>query len=309
MPSTHIAILMATYNGGRFLSQQLASIAGQNHEDWSLWISDDASTDDTLKIIGDFANTQPAGRVTLFHSAHRHPTRNFMSLMARPEIPDGVIAFADQDDVWLPEKLAHGLRVMAKTTEPDRPALYGARTIIVDDDLKRRGHSPLFRHPPGFANAIVQSIAGGNTMLLNGNAQALLRRAGPSLEVVTHDWWAYQLIAGAGGQVIYDTEPMLLYRQHDTNLIGSNSGARAQMVRLRAVMQNRFREWNDLNLSALDQCRDHLTAENAALLDHFRALRQHRGLRAFRELRKSGIYRQTRNGTRSLELAAFLGKL
>ncbi|WP_161594659.1 glycosyltransferase family 2 protein [Marimonas lutisalis] len=307
MRNTHIAILMATYNGAAHLSEQLASIAAQSHRNWSLWISDDGSSDATAQIIEDFAADHTAHQITRLDGPRQGPTRNFLSLVHRPDIPRGPIAFADQDDVWLPDRLERGLRAIGADTA--QPALYGSRTVIVDDDLKQMGYSPLFTRPPGFANAIVQSIAGGNTMLMNAAAHELLRQAHHELNVVTHDWWAYQLISAAGGRVIYDPAPTILYRQHDNNIIGSNTGLMAQVKRLYAVLNNRFRDWNSRNLAALEACSDMLTAENRALVASFQNLRAETGARALRHLERSGIYRQTAHGDRSLKIAAYLGKL
>ena len=230
-----------------------------------------------------------------------------MSLLDHPEVPTGMVAFSDQDDVWLPDKLDRGLHALE--THHARPALYGTRTIIVDEALRQIGYSPLFQRTPHFANAIVQSIAGGNTMLMNAAAHKLLRSTHSDLDLVTHDWWAYQLISAAGGIVIYDPKPSLLYRQHGGNLIGSNSGPRAQLNRWRAVMNNRFSDWNSRNIAALEACQGQISPDNLNLLRAFQTVRQKQGAKALRMLRETGIYRQTISGNRSLELAAFLGKL
>ncbi len=298
---------MAAYNGAKYISAQLESIAQQSHQNWSLWVSDDGSSDHTCDIVTTFAHEHPEGQVTLFKGSSAHPIKNFMSLLCNADIPTGIVAFSDQDDVWLPDKIERGLLALA--AHDDVPSLYGTRTIIVDDDLRQTGHSPLFQRPPHFANAIVQSIAGGNTMMLNTAAHQLLKSTGPDIDIVTHDWWVYQIVSAAGGTVIYDPKPSLLYRQHGRNLIGANTGVRAQLLRWRAVMNNRFSEWNDRNIAALMRCHDHIIPPNRQLISAFKNIRRHRGSTAVRMLRKSGIYRQTTSGNRSLELAAFLGKL
>lgn len=200
----HIAIALASYNGAAHLDAQLQSIAGQDHDNWSLWVSDDGSSDATCAIVTSFAAAHPERQVTLLQGPGAGSTRNFMALIDRVveglgQVPDR-LAFCDQDDIWLPGKLTRALGMLPD--DGSTPALYGARTRLVDDDLTPRGLSPLFCRPPGFANALVQSLAGGNTMLLNAAATALLRQAGTQLRVVTHDWWAYQLVSGAGGQVV-----------------------------------------------------------------------------------------------------------
>lgn len=304
---SHVAILLATKNGADFLPAQLESLERQSHPDWSLWVSDDGSEDATREILDDFAGRYGSERVHLFEGPGRGPTRNFLSLIGRIECEAQAYAFCDQDDVWLRDRLSRGLGHLNGTGS--RPTLVGHRTHIVTEDLTPRGLSPLFTSPPGFLNALVQSIAGGNTMLMNRAARDLIRAAGTDLDVVTHDWWAYQIVSGAGGSVIYDPEPTILYRQHATNLIGANDSFAARLLRIRALFQARFHEWNSRNIAALDQCRDLLTPDARRHLDAFVDIRGRRGIQAIAALRRSGLYRQTRLGTFSLYVAAALGKL
>ncbi len=307
MTYPHISILMATFNGGKFLSEQLQSIVDQTHTNWSLWIGDDGSTDDTLQIVTEFANSNPLRDITIIRQPGLGAGQNFMSLSRCSHLPTGMIAFADQDDVWLPDRLARG--VSALRAFASKPALYGSRTLIVDERLNHRGLSPLHNRPPGFRNAIVQSIAGGNTMLLNQAARDLLKAIPQDIHISMHDWWAYQIVSAAGGTVVYDPTPTLCYRQHANNLVGANRGALAQMRRMHAVVRNRLRDWNTRNLNALDLCRNFITKENQKLLNAFHEVRSHTGHRAVRMLRNSGIHRQTGVGDKSLKLAAFVGKL
>jgi glycosyltransferase involved in cell wall biosynthesis len=305
--SSHTAILLATMNGARFLPEQLDSIANQTHTNWSLWISDDGSSDDTRKQIQEFTRRVPENKVHMIDGPGRGATCNFMSLLGNPGIDADMVAFSDQDDVWLPERLEQSLNKISQ--DLSTPALYGGRTIVVDQNQKRTGMSPNFTRKPDFANALVQSLAGGNTMLFNRAALHLLRKAGTGIDIVAHDWWVYLLVSGAGGAVFYDETPFVLYRQHSNNLIGSNAGYRAQMTRINGVLRNRFRNWNTKNIAALRSCESLLSPENLTLLSHFEAARKLKGAKAIREIEKIGIYRQTKNGTKSLKLAAALGKI
>lgn len=303
----HIAILMATRNGAAFLPAQLDSIAHQTHKNWSLWVSDDGSSDDTRAQVLAFKDRCVNNDIHLIDGPQRGAICNFMSLLGNPAIDADMVAFSDQDDVWLPERLARSLERIPALK--DTPTLYGARTIIVDQAQNRTGLSPLFTRPPAFANALVQSLAGGNTMLFNRAAHNLIRHAGTHLDVVTHDWWAYLLISGAGGCVFYDETPTVLYRQHMDNLIGSNAGYRAQLSRVNGVLRNRFRDWNTRNVTALNACQSCLTDENRMLIKSFESLRSMKGLKAINEIGRLGIYRQTSAGNTSLKLAASIGKI
>jgi glycosyltransferase involved in cell wall biosynthesis len=306
-----VVILLASFNGSAHLRDQLASIAGQRHGDWQLLISDDGSFDNTRQIAAEFATRRPSGQVKLIDGPGAGSTRNFRSLIARPETQGHPLAFCDQDDVWLDTHLTRALKVLTESRQKKGRAvqLYGARTITTDASLHPLGLSPLFGRRTSFRNALVQSIAGGNTMLLSAEAGALLKAASPEHEVVAHDWYAYQVIAGAGGDVVYDPEPTVLYRQHGTNLIGSNNSVRAQVRRLRAVCAGDFHRWNLLNLAALQNCRHLLNAENRAILAQMQRLQGKVGWRALRDLRRAGLYRQTLVGDLSLKFAAAIGKI
>ncbi len=249
LPIVHV--LLATYNGERFLSRQWDSIAAQQGVRVALHVGDDGSTDRTLEILRSLA-AAPTGAIAQVHwlqaPPRRSAARNFLVLLA-----DAVrhwpaarwFAFCDQDDVWLPGKLQAALAVLAPYEEDTCPALYGGRTVAVDEEDRDGGLSPLFERPPAFRNAMAQSIMGGNTMVLN-RAAATLLTAEPLPEVVSHDWWSYQLVSGAGGFVHYDPEPFVRYRQHGNNAVGSNLGWRARMLRLRRLLRGDFREWNEL---------------------------------------------------------------
>jgi hypothetical protein len=219
-----VAILLSTFNGERYLTEQLASFAGQTHANWQLYWRDDGSSDGTVPLMTAFAAGQPAGR------CHRDPdagrlraTGSFLALlrMALPG-PAAYFAFADQDDVWLPKKLAHGVAALAALPS-DQPGLYFCARALVDATLAPVGEVLAPRRPPGFPAALTQNLAPGCCMMLN-RAAAELIDASPLPEGTWHDWWSYVLVAAHGGQVIAGNTPDILYRQHNENLVGEPRG-------------------------------------------------------------------------------------
>ncbi|MEM9426990.1 MAG: glycosyltransferase [Pseudomonadota bacterium] len=305
----HVAILLAHYNGNAHLGEQLASLAAQTHRDWSLILSDDGSSDGWLATAEGFAHAHPAHRVSRVEGPRQGSAQNFLRLLvcAGPTVP--YAAFCDQDDVWLPWKLEAALAALAQV-EPSRPALYCARTMVCDRDLSPLHPSPLFRRPPGFRNALVQSIAGGNTMVLNRVALDLLQdTAQHAKAVVAHDWWAYQIISGAGGRILYDPKPRVLYRQHAKNQIGANNSARARVKRVRQLLQGRFRAWNATNIAALCCARHWLTPDAREVLLWIQDVRTGPLHRRIFALCRSGIYRQSWQGQVALWVATLLRKI
>jgi len=305
--AARVAILMCTRNGAAYLDEQLASIAAQTHANWSLVVSDDGSTDDTLQILRRFADSH-AQPTVIRNGPGQGVCANFLSLATDPTIDADYFAFSDQDDIWYRDKLERALGWLV-TVPKDVPAFYCGRTELVEDDGRSYGLSPLFSRPIAFRNAIIQSLGGGNTMVFNTAAKRLLERTG-RLDVVLHDWWMYQLVSAVGGAIRYDAQPALKYRQHPDNLIGSNRGWRARFVRIRMMLKGRFSEWNRKNLAALEQIPAELIEpRNRQTLQLFAKARTAPLFKRLYYLRRSGVYRQTLLGNIGLVAATILKRI
>lgn len=301
-----ISVLFATYNGERFIDEQLASLAAQDVPWLDIVVSDDGSTDRTLQILERWRQSWSKGTFEVRQGPGKGFAENFRFLLQAPGVTDGYVAFSDQDDVWDSNKLSVALAAIGAEAGP---ALYGARTRLVDTDNRPIGYSPLFSRQPGFRNALVQSLAGGNTMVLNPAAAALVAESCRRTGFVSHDWWCYLLVSGAGGQVIYDPVPHIAYRQHESNLVGNNSAFGAKLDRVWRGLRGRYAEWNDRNLAGLAACSDMLAPPAREVLDKFIAARASGGLQGVVRLVRSGVYRQTVMSNVSLWVAALLGKV
>lgn len=303
-----ITILLAVYNGARYLQAQLESIAKQQFDNWRLIISDDGSQDDSHAICQAFQAKIGPARVNMIKGPAAGPTRNFLHLIAAA--PDGhPLAFCDQDDIWLPHKLD---RAAVALVEQNGPLLYCSRTFLCDENLQNRRESVLFQRPHTFRNALVQACTPGNTSMVNTAGSALLKRsvaAAVRHRVPSHDWWTYQLIAGSGGKVIFDAEPTLLYRQHGNNVMGRNDTVIQKYRRLAMLFQGEYGGWLISNQAALNEVSDLLTPENRQLLGRFEQMLRAPGPIALRTMRQTNLYRQSRSGDLALRAAAFLGRL
>ena len=302
-----IAILMGCRDGAPFLEEQLASLTAQSHRNWRLYASDDGSSDATRAILAAFREAQGPERVEIREGPRAGFVANYLGLAGDPGIRADWYAFADQDDVWHPDRLARGLAAL-RDVPPEVPALYGARTILIDEAGRETGRSLLFRAAPGFGNALVQSIAGGNTMLFNAATKGLMERVRPAT-VIAHDWWMYLLVSGAGGRVVYDPEPSVRYRQHGANLIGGNLGLAARLTRMRMLAAGRLADYSDVNFAALELAGPLLTPEARAKIALMRQGRRLSPMQRLACLRQIGLYRQTRGGTITLWLAFVTGRL
>jgi glycosyltransferase involved in cell wall biosynthesis len=281
----------------------LKSFACQTHDNWSLWVSDDGSDDGTLDILRQFQSDMPDKDIHILDGPKKGFQNNFISL-ARRNIDADYFAISDQDDIWQPEKLASAVKVMQR----EKADVYGGRTELIEWDGTQSGFSPLFQRPPSFRNALVQSISGGNTMVLNRAAIGLLRKS-KLVDVASHDWWIYLLATGAGLKVCYDPSAHILYRQHSNNLVGANNNWRAKAKRMKRLLDGCFSKWNQMHIDGLQENRSVLCDAAIADLEVFSAARERRGLFALLAVRRGGFYRQTRSGQAALYLGALLGRI
>jgi glycosyltransferase involved in cell wall biosynthesis len=305
---TTVAILLCTYNGARFLPAQLSSFTDQTFANWQLFVSDDGSTDETLSILSRKRRELGKAVIVIRDGPRQGFVRNFLSLACDCSISSDYFAYSDQDDIWEPDKLSRAITWL-ETMPPGHPAMYCSRSQLIDDDDRHCGFSPLFRRKPSFRNALVQSIAGGNTIVFNKAARQLLVDCGSDVDVPLHDWWTYLLITAAGGFVHYDPLPSVRYRAHSSNVVGTNVGWASRLRRLQMLKSGEFEHWSALNIAALERFRLHMTPENRFLFDLFCKSRN-RGFfgRLFGFLR-AGIYRQTLLGNMGLAVAVWAKRI
>ncbi len=305
---SRVAILLCTMQGHRYLGDQLDSITRQTLPTWSIWVSDDGSDHRTHDILAAYRQKLTLGQLSVRTGPGRGFVANFLSLACRHDISADHYAFADQDDIWENDKLARAL-VWLRSVPSDVPALYCSRTLKVNEQNQVLGLSDLHLRSPSFANALVQNIASGNTMVFNHAACELLRKVGPNLQVAAHDWWLYLLVTGCGGRVFFDPQPTLRYRHHGGNLIGTNRHWRARVTHARTLLNGQFRTWNQINIDALRTMATYLTEENVHRLEEFSKARQGGLFVRWGALQRSGVYRQSRLGNLGLIAAVILKKL
>lgn len=303
-----VAILMCTLNGAPFLAEQLASFISQTHENWVLWVSDDGSTDQTLDILQSVQSTWGVDRIKIVEGPRKGFAANFLSLVCRPEISADYYAFSDQDDVWLPLKLQRALELL-KNLPPKSVALYGSRTQLIDASGAIIGLSQLTPRFFDFRNALVQNIAGGNTMVFNNPLRDLVLFAGAELDIVSHDWWLYLVTTGVNGKVIFDQEPFIQYRQHKHNLVGDNSKVSAKIHRLKRLFSGRLKRWIQQNHSCLASTDGWIDSDNFRCAHALAAVHSCGLFGRIKLFKVSGVRRQSRLGDIALLAAAILRQI
>ncbi len=224
--SNRVTVLLSSYNGSKFLQQQLGSLYEQTYPNIRILVRDDGSSDSTRSML---ASEQAKGRIDILegHNNLGAALSFFELLRSAASTETEFVAFCDQDDVWHPEKIAHAVSALSGVTGSG-PAMYCSRVELVDENLGHIGYTELPKKV-GFGNALVESVAIGCTMVLNRKAIDLVCANLPS-RVVIHDWWCY-LAVSCFGEVIYDAEATLKYRQHGSNAIGVAATGFAQLSR------------------------------------------------------------------------------
>lgn len=219
---------MSTWQGERFIEEQLRSILDQLPERGQVIVRDDGSTDGVvarIEAIGD-------RRVSVICGENIGFARSFLTLMKTAPTDADVILLSDQDDFWLPGKIARAIEHLAPLR--DRPALYFSRLRLVDEGLRPLGLSPAWTRAPSFRNALAENIAVGCTCAINRAGLLLARQLGDPNLIYFHDWWLY-LVISAFGEVVADPEPTILYRQHAANAVGTGRGWRRYLTTLRML--------------------------------------------------------------------------
>lgn len=233
-------ILMATYNGERFLGEQLDSVLRQADASTHIYVRDDASKDRTPEILRDYERLMPGGMTILSDRNHTgSPGRNFFSLLRYSDAD--YTMYCDQDDTWATDRMRTMLDAMrrAEKAHPEAPILVHSDLMVVDENLRPVASSfmryqrlePRYRTLP---RLMVQNNVTGCTVIFNRALRDLLRAPKGDGDII-HDWWT-ALTAAAFGFIEYVDRPTVYYRQHGTNAIGA-SDVRSLSYALKRVLR------------------------------------------------------------------------
>lgn len=219
-----ITVLLSTYNGEKYLQEQLDSLYAQDLPEgfaMEILVRDDGSSDQTVNILEE---NRKQGKLTFYVGEKVKPAKSFWDLVQRTPASE-YYAFCDQDDVWHTDKLLRAINRLREEKEQRQPLLYCSNVTVVDSVLNpignmHDGHKTLYTD---FAHSLIYSLAPGCTMVFNHAArEAFLRYDMNEQFEVIHDWLAHKITAMLG-TVIYDATPTMLYRQHGNNVIGAQA--------------------------------------------------------------------------------------
>lgn len=215
MEEAKVQILMSTYNGERFLREQIESLLHQNWKNLEILIRDDGSNDRTPDILQEYGAKY--NNIKIFLEKNQGVNRSFFALLEKSDAD--YVAFCDQDDIWLEEKLESAVR---KLKREQGPALYCSNKILVDSKGNLMRKQDRKTRVPGFGNAVVECICTGCTAVMNRKLAEIIKDRLPR-NAILHDWWCY-LAAAYVGKVIFDEQAYIKYRQHEKNVVGAKAG-------------------------------------------------------------------------------------
>jgi len=214
-----VQVLLSSYNGEKYIGQQLDSIFSQEGVEVHCLVRDDGSIDNTLDVIYEYQNKYD--KLEVLHDENIGYKKSFMKLMQKSGEYD-YYAFADQDDIWKPIKILKAIEQI-NDIEKNSPVMYCSNCTLVDSELNYigmlNGEENII--PDSKITALVQGFAYGCTMVFNYNARNVIQKYNPEREYA-HDFWI-PIILKFIGEIIYDKNSYILYRQHDNNVFGSKS--------------------------------------------------------------------------------------
>ncbi len=294
-----VQVLLSLYEPGEYLVPQLQSVRAQDHPAVYTLVRDDGSSSATLGRVE--AELHHVGPHRFVAGPHLGAARSFLSMLGELEPEAQYAAFCDQDDIWMRGKLSRAVHALSGV---QGPAMYCSAVRVTTQDLRPlRLHATCTRGP-SFANALVQNIATGCTVVLNRPGAELAGSYVPAAAVM-HDAWCYLLISGAGS-VVYDPQPQVLYRVHPGNAVGVAPGrATAWASRVQRRLLPRQLAWTAQAAELSDKFRDALQPGAQRYLDEFLAAAPTFS-RRLRYAASRGAYFQSRSDSLAFKLSFVL---
>lgn len=217
-----VSILMATYNGAKYLREQINSLLRQQGVEIEILVRDDGSKDDTLTILEEY---QTKGLLKWYHNGHKNVQKGFLDLCKNAPNAD-FYAFCDQDDVWDDDKLLIAVNALSQKPQ-DKPLLYYCGQRLVDENLNLLSVHNI-SNKRTTEGIILKNNVAGCTLVFNNKLLEAVNICNPSY-IMMHDCWLFNICVAIGGEYIADSKPHINYRQHGHNVVGLKYGLKGKL--------------------------------------------------------------------------------
>lgn len=211
MEEKKVTILMSTYNGEKYISEQLDSLINQTYKNLEIVIRDDGSKDSTINIIKEFQ--KKTNNITLVEGENVGFINSFFELLNIDNNAD-YYAYCDQDDVWMENKIERAVSFLRKT-DIKKPVLYFSNSDYYDKDMNYLATAEKNKIY-NFRNSLVECVTQGMTMVINDKTRQTIINNKPQ-NCLYHDWWTYMICSGFG-EIVYDDESLVKYRRHNKSV-------------------------------------------------------------------------------------------
>lgn len=244
-----VDILLAVYNGEKYLEEQLNSIENQTYKNWRLIIRDDCSKDKSMSIAEEFSRKFKPGKVIVYKNeiSSGSAKNNFLRLLKDSDAE--YVMFSDQDDVWLKDKISLTLRAMKKAEKAlgrPCPVLVHSDLYVTDENLNIISTS-FFKYQKipkemDLKRLMLQNSVTGCTVMVNKTLKEYLTKVDSPEKIVMHDYFA-ALIAGVFGKIVFINRPLIKYRQHGDNSVGAADASSFSYLKARFIAgKEQFRQ-------------------------------------------------------------------
>lgn len=240
-----VQVLLSSYNGEKYIDEQIKSLIEQEGVKISILVRDDGSSDSTITKLEKW---QKLGYITWYTGKNLKPALSFMDLVWNAP-PADYYAFCDQDDVWDKNKLKVAIE-MLEEYETDKPNLYFSRTKLVDANLNTIKASKRKSPKITLGSALIINPATGCTEVFNHRLIEILKQYS-NTQIYMHDGWIYRVAVAIGANVVFDENAYISYRQHENNVVGGNSSfykKYKRRIKNLILERNRIREMDAMQL-------------------------------------------------------------
>ncbi|MGP6146536.1 glycosyltransferase family 2 protein [Jeotgalibaca sp. A122] len=258
-----VQVLLSTYNGENYLTEQLNSLLNQKNVEVDILVRDDGSNDSTKALLQEWQENK---RLRWYTGENLRPKKSFLDLLKKSSSEFSYYAFCDQDDYWVEEKLLTAVNKIEQVKE-DIPVLYFSEALLVDEELNELGKSDFATGAFSFEEILIKNNGSGCTMVFNKKLRDLINTGNYDnlSNEPLHDHWIYMVCLAAGGKVIYDSDSYIQYRQHGNNAVGGERSL-TEKIKSSPLFNNEQRRFK-WSMELLDNYKDFLTPDSHELLE------------------------------------------